>query len=68
MMDDVIAFYRGASQWAKDNIPKLVWPTEDTETEVTYKCVNIKRLSIHQNKKSSCDLRMKLIHYVILDF
>ena len=43
MMDDVLAFYRGASQWAKDKIPKLVWPTEDTETEVTYKCVNIKK-------------------------
>jgi len=35
MMDDVLAFYRGASQWAKDKIPKLVWPTEDTETEIS---------------------------------
>ena len=42
MMDDVIAFYRGASQWAKDKIPKLVWPTEDAETEVKLQWVNVK--------------------------
>ena len=33
-MDDVIAFYRGASQWAKDNMPKLVWPSGDVGDEV----------------------------------
>ena len=42
MMDDVIAFYRGASQWAKDKIPKLVWPTENTETEVRFQFANTK--------------------------
>jgi len=34
-MDDVLAFCRGASQWAKDNMPKIVWPAEETEKEVT---------------------------------
>jgi len=34
-MDDVIAFYRGASQWAKDNMPKLVWPSEDVANEAS---------------------------------
>ena len=33
-MDDVTAFYGETSRWAKNNMPKLVWPTEDVETEV----------------------------------
>ena len=38
MIDDVLAFCRGTSEiiskWTKDNMPKLVWPAEDTEQEV----------------------------------
>ena len=67
MMDDVLAFYRGASQWAKDNIPKLVWPTEDTETEVIYKCVNIKE-TLNPSNISLWVLRTIAMDYFVLGF
>lgn len=38
-MDDVLAFCKGTSEiiskWTKDTMPKLVWPVEEIEQEVT---------------------------------
>jgi len=34
-MDDVVAFCQGALQWAKTITPKLVWPVEEIEKEVS---------------------------------